>query len=421
MKFLPFKVTVAVVVLLILYSIEGYTASAFPDVQNTKSITLDEIKTRGYLVVGVRYDSPPFGYINAEGELVGFEIDLMREFARRWLGDEQAIEFVQVISSNRIEKLLNRDVDLVAAIMTYTRERDEQIDFSQTYYLDGQNILVRKDSGLRKSSDRESIQALDGKRIAAVKDSTSIRQIAKFTVTYGITPTIAEFEQYDQVIQPLLESRVDALTTDQGILAALQKQHPELEILLDENISEERYGLGLHPKDSVFIAEVNGILQEIYNDGTYNRIYRKWFPDQLPFVFESYIETVTNQETPTTSAINTKMKTATPTPLLMSTATSTTLPTVISRATNAPQTVTLSLVPTALLTLTPVLTAIAPNFELTVTPTTTQTTNTAISSPPIDFPPTGISMRSYRNVSAIIGLIALLFAGAIYGKRIRSH
>jgi putative glutamine transport system substrate-binding protein len=419
MKFLPYKVIAAIVVLLILCLIEGYTVSAFPDVQNKNSSTLNEIKTRGYLVVGVKYDSPPFGYINAEGELVGFEIDLAREFARRWLGDEQAIEFVQVISSNRIEKLLNRDVDLVAATMTYTRERDKQIDFSQTYYIDGQNILVRKDSGLRKGSDRESIQALDGKRIAAVKDSTSIRQIAKFTVTYGITPTIAEFEQYDQVIQPLLENKVDALSTDQGILVGLQKQHPELEILLDENISEERYGLGLPPKDSVFTAEVNDLLQEIYNDGTYNKIYRKWFSDQIPFVFESYIETVTNQETPITSAINTKMNTATPTPLLVSTATNTTLPTVISRATIEPQTVTSSLVLTALPTLTPVLTSLAPNFELTVTPTTTETTKPATSSPPMNFPPTGISMRSYTNVSAIIGLVVLLFAGAVYGKRIR--
>ena len=240
--------------------------------------TLDVIRVRGYLIAGVKGDTRLFGFRNeGNGTWEGFEVDLMREFADRWLGDPDLVEFVQVISSDRIPRLLAGDVDLIAATMTHSKSRDETIDFSQTYFLDGQNILVRRDAAPLPASDVERIKWLAGKRIAAVNGSTSIKRIVEFARGNNITIEIAPFEQYSQAIEPLLQGTVDALTIDRGILAGVAQVNPELMILLSQNFSSEPFGMGVRPGDSLFTDLVNYTLQEIKADGTYDALHAKWF------------------------------------------------------------------------------------------------------------------------------------------------
>ena len=251
------------------------TAALTATVGITGASVVDKLREQGFFVAGVKYDSSPFGYQTEDGDLVGFEVDLMREFALRWLGDANAVEFAKVVSSDRITKLLSSDIDLIAATMTHNNQRDAQIDFSQTYYLDGQNILVRKADNRRVGTDEERIRALDGARIGAVKGSTSLNNIKAFAENNGITIEIAEFEQYDQAIQPLLAGNIDGLTTDRGILIGQAQLYPdELVILLDENFSNEPYGLGLRPGDHRFRDLVNFTLQEMKEDGSYDLLYR---------------------------------------------------------------------------------------------------------------------------------------------------
>lgn len=275
--------TFAVFLILILIFGVVDTLMATPYYQETSadnSSTIVRIQERGYMIVGVKYDAPPFGFRDENGDLVGFEIDLVKEFAQRWLEDVNAIEFVQVTSGNRIEQLLAGDIDLIAATMTYTEERDEQIDFSQTYFLDGQNILVRLDSGIA------DIEGLNGKKVAAVKGSTSLDQMVAYAAANNIEVEIVEFEKYTEAVNPLLDKDVDALTTDKGILLGLAKEHPELGVLLDNNFSEEPYGLGIKPGDVEFATLINSTLQEMGKDGTYNQIYKKWFPSEEPYTME---------------------------------------------------------------------------------------------------------------------------------------
>ena len=409
MKLLIYKAIRLVLALFIFYLTSSHTVLAFPNAQVENSPTFVKIKERGYLVVGVKYDSPPFGYVDNEGELMGFEIDLMREFAHRWLGDAKAVEFVQVISSNRIERLLSGDIDLIAATMTYTQERDKTIDFSQTYYLDGQNILIRKDSGLRRNNDSESIQALNDNRIAAVRDSTSIQQIVEFAETYGIKLTVAEFEQYDQVLKPLLEKQVDALTTDRGILVGLQQQHPELEILLDSNLSMEPYALGLPPGDFAFAALVNQTLQEMKQDGTYNQIYGKWFPDQTPYT----LDTTVTPEAPQVTTMPVVTETATVTATETASLTPTTTKVASSRVISTTMHVSSTVIGNASSTATTVSTATLP------TATSTEHSSTDLNTAPTGFPPTGMSMRSYQGIPLVVLFIVMLFIGSIYHKQTR--
>lgn len=109
--------------------------------------TLDKIQQRGKLVVGVKFDTKPFGYLDERGQLVGFDIDLAKYIAKSILGDEDKVEFKQVTPSNRILALNSDKVDMVIATMTITPQRRAIVDFSQPYYVMRADSLWIKNYG----------------------------------------------------------------------------------------------------------------------------------------------------------------------------------------------------------------------------------------------------------------------------------
>ena len=235
--------------------------------------TAAQILARGRLLAGVKYDFAPFGFLNEQEQVVGFDIDIAREFARRWLGDEQAIDLIQVTSGDRIARLAAGDVDLLLASMTHKRERDELIDFSQVYFLDGQSLLVRSDSGINNFSD------LEGKLVAAIEGSTSIDNIEREANRRGIEIELQSFQQYPDAESALKAGQVDALTTDKTALLAMAQNSPELK-LVGETFTSEPYGIGVPQGDTDFREFVNFTLQAMKADGTYDRIYQQWFADR---------------------------------------------------------------------------------------------------------------------------------------------
>ena len=114
--------------------------------------SIAKIKERGKLLAGVKLDTPPFGFLNDKNEPAGFDIDLVRKIGER-IG--VPVELVKVTSPTRIPLLVSGNVDLVAASMTHTRERDKAIDFSITYYTGGQSLLVPKASLIAGVKDLE--------------------------------------------------------------------------------------------------------------------------------------------------------------------------------------------------------------------------------------------------------------------------
>jgi putative glutamine transport system substrate-binding protein len=104
-----------------------------------------KIQQRGQLIVGVKYDTPPFGSLNPiNNQVEGFDPDLARELARALFGDETKVRFDEAVSRNRIPFLQEDKVDVILSTMTITDERKQEIDFSKPYYLAGQSILVSK-------------------------------------------------------------------------------------------------------------------------------------------------------------------------------------------------------------------------------------------------------------------------------------
>ncbi|MCX6048096.1 MAG: transporter substrate-binding domain-containing protein [Chloroflexi bacterium] len=276
------------------------------------------IRARGKLLVGVKYDFPPFGSVNAQGTVQGFDVDIAREFAKRWLGSADAVELVPVISDTRIPFLSTGAVDLVVASMTHTQQRDDLIDFSETYFLDGQSLLVQKTSGI------EELKDLNGKTVAAVTGSTALENIMAISKERAIKITVLPFQEYPSAVEALKAGQVDAVTTDSMALAQFAKDNPTL-IVVGTPFTQEPYGIGVPRFDSAFRDQVNLTLQAMQLDGTYTALYEKWFGKAFPYPIElwpSVGPALTQSPTsavainpPTTLPVATRRPSATPTTL----------------------------------------------------------------------------------------------------------
>lgn len=221
------------------------------------------IKSRGKLLAGVKADTPPFGFVNDKNEIVGFDVDLMREVARA-LGVE--IELVKVTSATRIPMLVSGNVDAVAASMTHTRERDHTIDFSITYYTGAQALLVSASSTIGGLKD------LRGRTVAVQQGTTLERNLAKLAPEAKALP----FRDYNSAWLALRQGRADALTGSADILRGFARTGGDFKLAGDK-FSVEPFGIGVRQGDSAMRDLVNEVLQDLWQSGRYAELYRKWF------------------------------------------------------------------------------------------------------------------------------------------------
>lgn len=270
------------------YNIEilpGAWPYSFADSQTILDVPVqskvDQILARGKFIAGVQVDFKPFGFLDATGQATGFDVDIVKEFARRWLGDENAVELLPVTASNRVQLLVAGEVDLIAAAMTHNRERDELIDFSQTYFLDGQTLLVRQDSGVTSLGD------LNNKIIAAIQGSTAQKNAEQVASRLGITLSVLPFQEYPPAVEALKAGQVDALTADSSALRQFAQDNPGL-VVVGSRFTSEPYGLGVPNYDDRFRDLVNFTLQEMKADGAYDRLYAKWFNNEAGYSLEAW-------------------------------------------------------------------------------------------------------------------------------------
>jgi polar amino acid transport system substrate-binding protein len=234
---------------------------------------LDDIKARGTLIAGVKDSQPPFGFVDEQTkQIVGFEIDICKALADK-LGVK--LETKPVTSSTRIPMLTQGAIDLVAATMTHKKDREDQIDFSVTYFMTGQKLLVKKDGGIKGVKD------LAGKKVGSVKGSTSEQNVKKAQPEC----TVISFETYPEAFLALKQGKVEAVTTDESILVGLQNSDdkPADFAIVGEYISPEPYGLGLVENDSDFRDFVNVTLMDLWASGEFKKIYEKWFGKDTKF------------------------------------------------------------------------------------------------------------------------------------------
>ncbi|MCI2421669.1 transporter substrate-binding domain-containing protein [Saccharopolyspora sp. K220] len=235
--------------------------------------SMEKIRASGAITFGVKYDTPPFGFI-AEGrtEPEGFEIDLVTEIARR-MGVTP--KFVAVNATNRVANLDSGKIDVIAATMIATRTREKQVDFSAVYFEDDQRLLVRS------GSDITGVGQLDGKTVALVQGST------EETVLRKVAPgaKILTFQSWPNALQALLRGDADALSTTVGILSGLKQtadQSGSAVQIVAPGIAQGPTAMAVKQGDSALRDELNAALMSMADDGTYQRIYQKWWSGVLP-------------------------------------------------------------------------------------------------------------------------------------------
>jgi aspartate/glutamate/glutamine transport system substrate-binding protein len=228
---------------------------------------LSEIKGHGKIIVGVKFDCKPFGFIDSDQKLKGFDVDLSKEIAKRVLGNENAVEFKQVNSSNRILLLSSGAIDMVAATMTITDKRRQVVDFSPSYYLAGQAVMVPINSNIK------SIKDLNNKKVVIVLGSTAEQNLK----TLAPMAQIKGFRTYTDAFSALKAGRADAMTTDDTIITGLIMDNHNFKIL-KERYTVEPYGIAFRKSKETpeFQEAVNSALLQIKEDGTLKKIEKKW-------------------------------------------------------------------------------------------------------------------------------------------------
>lgn len=228
---------------------------------------MDKIIQRGKIVVGVKYDTKPFGFMNEKGFVEGFDVDLARYIAKSILGNENRVEFKQVTPSNRILALNSGEVDMVIATMSVTKQRAEVIDFSKPYYVAGQAILVPKTSNINSMSD------LNGKRVIVIFGSTAEKQLRLIAPDADILG----FKTYTSGYSALKQGRADALTSDDTILMNFAMMDNSLK-LLPTRYSKELYAVAFKKgtQSERLKSRVDFIIGDMQKSGKLNQLKAKW-------------------------------------------------------------------------------------------------------------------------------------------------
>jgi polar amino acid transport system substrate-binding protein len=243
------------------------------------------IRGRGYLVVGIRYDLAPFSYVTKEGIVAGFGVDMGHELARRWLGNPDAVQFRQVRTDTAIEHLRAGNVDTVITALTHTQDREGGADFTLPYFIDGQALLVR-------AADAEFIAgpaSLAGRPIG-VEAWSGAENVLWATVEY--TPTIQAYERFDESVDALSLGSVDAVADLRHKLFMGKSLFPDSAIVGQYTSAPMAFA---YPENDAFFADlVNLTFQDMVADGTYSRLYTRWFGPEYPPI----VETWPGEETP---------------------------------------------------------------------------------------------------------------------------
>lgn len=226
--------------------------------------TMKKLQDAGEITIGVKFDVPPFGRKDPKtGDVAGFDIDMAKAIA-----DEIGAtpKYIEALSDNRIAFLKDGTADLILSTMTINAERDEEIDFSEPYFVAEGRILVKKsDNSINGVSD------LAGKKVCTALGST-------YEETLKTQAPKAErklVDSYSECLELIQNGAVDAISTDDVILTGMIIQDDTLKLVGDK-LTTEPYGVGIKQGDTAFKALVDEVVAKYKSDGRWATAYEKW-------------------------------------------------------------------------------------------------------------------------------------------------
>jgi polar amino acid transport system substrate-binding protein len=258
------KVLITVLaVLLALSVLAGCSSSA----SQSADESLNYITDKGTIVLGLDASFPPMGFKDDSGNIVGFDIDLAKEVASR-MGVE--LELQPIDWSAKELELNNKNIDLIWNGLTITPERQESMLMSEPYMENKQIVVVLKDSDIQSLSD------LEGKDVA-VQDGSSAQDA--LAADGDLLSKINQIDFKDNVtaLLDLKNGQVDALAVDSIVADYYTSQEPDTYRILDEALAPEEYGIGFRKGEQAFADAVQKALDEMKEDGTFEKISMEWF------------------------------------------------------------------------------------------------------------------------------------------------
>ena len=239
--------------------------------------TLDNIKERGKVVIGIQGDNPPFGFLDTSGKNDGYDADLAKLFAKH-LGVD--LEFMIVTNQNRIAALQAGKVDALFATLGISAERAKSLQYSIPYAEDSMPLIASKDVTV------SDIGAMNSITIGVPKGSSQENLIP----VLAPQANMLSFDDDSANIQALLSGQVDAIAANQFAIGRIDEKTPgkfDVKLILATNYK----GVGTILDDGEINATVNSFLESVKKDGTMGTLYQKWFGLGQP-KFEAPVEGV---------------------------------------------------------------------------------------------------------------------------------
>ncbi len=230
--------------------------------------TLETVKKRGKLIAGVKTDFPPFGYVDAGGKNLGFDVDVAHLFAKALFNDDNQVELVAVTSGNRIPFLQSGKIDIIIATVTITDERKQVVEFSDPYFLSGSLLLVPKASPVKGLED------LAGKTVAVVQGAIQDKDVEQLQPKANRI----KFGKVSEAVLAVKGGRADAYAHDDVLVLTLVKDNADLKAV-GKPFMPRPYGIAVRKGDTELIKWVNTELAKMKKDGTYDRLWKKYFSD----------------------------------------------------------------------------------------------------------------------------------------------
>ena len=254
------------------------------------SATLERIKQTGSVRIGFRESEPPMSFLNQDKVPVGYSIDLctriVNEVKNSLKNPDITTEYLPVTASNRFQAIVDDKIDILCGTTTMTLSRAELVDFTQLTFVTGAALLSLEQTAV------DGISGLQGKKVAVVKNTTTIEHLTKALKDAVVDATVIAIDSANDGMNALLAGEVDALASDQVVLIGLALTHkgPHKFAISDDVFSFEPFALAVRRNDADFRLLANRALSRLNRSGQITPIYKKWFgqfSDKVPTMLEA--------------------------------------------------------------------------------------------------------------------------------------
>ncbi|HSQ88746.1 amino acid ABC transporter substrate-binding protein [Romboutsia sp.] len=226
---------------------------------------------REEVIVGLDNTFVPMGFLDENGEIVGFDVDLAKEVFKRL---DMNVKFQPIDWAMKETELNSGNIDAIWNGYSLSEERKKIVSYTEPYLENKQVIVTMKDSNIKNKTD------LKGKKLGTQQGSTALDAIEKEVDVVKSLDKGAPilYDTYDNAIRDLEVGRTDAIVSDEILVRYyISKKGEEKYNILEDNFGEESYVVAFKKDNTQLRDKVNNTLKEMKNDGTFDEIYSKWF------------------------------------------------------------------------------------------------------------------------------------------------